>query len=126
MDVKKLKTTSDLLLHKGKKIAVILDDYRYDEGSLKVVGEKKAPIVIIPVDRIINSKGIARARLLSRLRSFLKPCVKYGVYYALGIVDKNTKREDSELAAIGVMLGLNTGQAMMSIKRFKEIKEKKD
>ena len=122
MEIKKLKTTSDLLEHKGKKIAVVLDDYRYDEGVLRVIGEKKAPIIIIPADRLINSEGITRARLLSRLRNFLKPCIKHGVNYALGILDKNTKREDSELVSIGVMLGLNTGQAEMSIKRFKDIK----
>jgi len=126
MEIIKLKTTSDLLVHKGRKIAVVLDDYRYDEGVLRVVGEKKAPVIIIPAERIINSEGTARARLISRLRNFLKPCIKYGVYYALGILDKNTKREDNELVSIGIMLGLNQGQAEMSIKRFKEIKEKKD
>lgn len=122
MDVKRLKTTSDLLVYKGKKINVVLDDYRYDEGVLRVIGEKKAPVVIIPVDRLINSEGITRARLISRLRNFLKPCTKYGVNYALGVLDKNTKREDSEIVSIGVMLGLNTGQAEMSVKRFKDIK----
>ncbi len=122
MEIKKLKTTSDLLEHKGKKIAVVLDDYRYDEGVLRLIGEKKAPVIIIPAEILITSYGSVRAKLIYKLRNFLHLCTRHGVNYALGILDKNIKREDSELIAIGVLLGLNKGQAEMAVKRFEDIK----
>ena len=121
MEIKKLEITSDLLEYKGRKIAVILEDYRYDEGTLRVIGEKKAPVILIPVELLLTTKGMSRAKLISKLRNFLQLCAKFGVNYALGIIDKNTKRDEKEIISVGVLLGLNEGQAKMAVKRFSDL-----
>jgi RNase P/RNase MRP subunit p30 len=122
MEIHTLGSTPDLLGFRGKNNSlIVLQDYKYDEGALRVAGEKKSQIILVPVGQLITAKGMARARLLSKFRNFLKLCIRYGVLYAIGIVDKSIEREDNELIAIGILLGLARGQAKMAVARFKDI-----
>lgn len=126
MEIIRLKTTAELLNHKSKTAVAILDDYAYDEGSLGVIAEKKTLVVLVAFDSLLATHGMARARLLSKLRNFLKLCARFGVLYAIGFgadakAGKYVVREPQETEAIGQLLGLNRGQAKMASARFKDL-----
>jgi len=126
MQVIRIATTSDMLLHKNKKAIAIPGDYSYDEGTLRVLGEKKTLVVLVALDQLLKSHGMARSRLLYRLRNFLGLCVRFGVLFLLGFEEdiKSSSwsvREKEEVIALGQMLGLNRGQAKMAVERFEDL-----
>ncbi|MEM4166067.1 MAG: hypothetical protein QW153_03750 [Candidatus Bilamarchaeaceae archaeon] len=130
MEILRLKNTSELLLHKSKKLVAIVEDLVYDEGVLRVIGEKKSLIVFVALDSLLSTKGIARSRLLYRMRNFLNLCVRFGVLFVIGF-EKDAEngafltREKDEVIALGELLGLNRGQAKMAVARFEDLFIKK-
>ncbi|MFH1685037.1 MAG: hypothetical protein ABH983_01900, partial [Candidatus Micrarchaeota archaeon] len=60
---------------KNKKSLILLKDYAFDEGAIKVIAEKKKLCFLIDLGRLIRSSGISRAIAMSKLRTFLKLCV---------------------------------------------------
>ena len=102
--------------HKNRKALVLLRDYAFDDGAIKLIGEKKNVCFLIDLDRIIRSKGVPRAILLSKLRTFLKLCVKHGAFYTFAALDeKSQARSPEETIAIAMLLGLNRGQAKFAL-----------
>ena len=98
--------------HRNKKILLILKNYTYDEGSVKLIAEKKKACFLIDLDRIINSKGLQRALELSRIRTFLGLCNRFGAFYAF----RSTNRTAEEMIHMGFLLGLNRGQGKFAVK----------
>jgi len=126
MEILRISTTHELLIHKNKKAVAILADYSYDEGALRVLAEKKSLMVLVSLDNLLKTRGMARSRLLYKLRNFLKLCTRFGVLFLLGFEDdiKNSSysvREKSEIIAIGQLLGLNKGQSKMAVARFEDL-----
>jgi len=126
MEILRVGTTQDLLIHKSKKAVAILADYSYDEGTLRVLGEKKSLMILVSLDNLLKTRGMARSRLLYKLRNFLKLCTRFGVLFLLGFEDdiKNSNygiREKSEIIAIGQLLGLDKGQSKMAVARFEDL-----
>ncbi|MFH1222551.1 MAG: hypothetical protein V1492_05710 [Candidatus Micrarchaeota archaeon] len=126
MEIIRLKTTAELLNHKGRKAVAVLDDYAYDEGAVGVIAEKKALVILVAFDSLLTAHGMARARLFSKMRNFLKLCARFGALYAIGFeadarTGKYAVREQQETIVVGQLLGLNRGQAKMASARFKDL-----
>lgn len=107
--------------HRNRKALIVLRDYAFDEGAIKLVAEKKSACFLIDLGRIIRSRGVPRAILLSKLRTFLKLCVKHGAFYAFAsFADKESQiRTADELIAIAGLLGINRGQAKFALRMLK-------
>ncbi len=103
---------------KNKKSLILLKDYAFDEGAIKVIAEKKKLCFLIDLGRLIRSSGIPRAIAMSKLRTFLKLCVKYGAFYSfVSFANSPSKiRTASELSHIAMLFDLNRGQAEFSLK----------
>ena len=111
--------------YKNKKTLILLDEYSLEEGAIRLIAEKKKACFLIDLSRVINTYGVTRAILLSRLRTFLKFCNKYGAHYTFADFagsefDLRTARE---LMHISLLLGLNLGQAKFAMKMMKEYLE---
>ncbi len=104
--------------YKNQKTLVRLKDYAFDEGAIKIIAEKKNSCFLIDVSQIIRSEGIRRAILISKLRSFLQFCNRYGAYYAFASFARNEDeiRNAEELQHIAMLLGINKGQARFALK----------
>jgi len=104
--------------YKNKKILIMLKDYSFDEGAVKVIAEKKKACFLIDVSQIIKSNGVRRAILLAYLRTFLKVCIKHGAFYTFAsFANKEQEiRSPDELCNICMMLGLNRGQCEFALK----------
>lgn len=118
------KSASEAGNYKNKNVIIILESYDFDantEGAIKLIGEKKKSCFLIDFSRIINSYGVNRAILLSKIRTFLKLCVKYGVFYSFAdfAKDEHELRSSQELEHIALLLGLNPGQAKFALKMLK-------
>ena len=96
----------------------MLNDYAFDEGIIRVIAEKKNICFLIDLGRLIRSRGISRAVALSKLRNFLRLCVKYGAYYTFAsFAESEAKiRSAAELEHIILLFGLNPGQAKFALK----------
>ncbi len=103
---------------KNKKVLIMLDDYAFDEGAIKLIAEKKQACFLIDVSRIINSSGVSRAILISKLRTFLRMCNKFGAFYTFATFSKDELkvRTSDELIDITMLLGINKGQARFALK----------
>lgn len=131
MEIIRANATQELLPHKSRKAVAILADYAYDEGTLRVLGEKKSLVILVSLSQVLKSRGMARSRLLYKLRNFLALCTRFGVLFALGFEeDFNFPsqslfniREKEEIAALGVLLGLDRGQAKMAVQRCCDLLE---
>ena len=99
----------------------MLQEFDLEEGAIKIIAEKKKACFLIDFSKIINTYGVTRAILLSKLRTFLKFCNKFGAYYAFADFAKNEfeLRSGRELMHISLLLGLNLGQAKFAIKMMK-------
>jgi len=108
--------------HKNKRSLILLRDYAIDDGAIKIIAEKKALCFLIDLSRIIRTRGVPRAIMLSKLRNFLRLCVKYGAFYAFASFaeDENKIRNASELENIALLLDINRGQAKFALKMLKE------
>ena len=103
---------------RNKKVLISLRDYSYDEGSVKLIAEKKKACFLIDLSRIINSRGIPRAILISKIRNFLRCCNRHGAYYAFASFakDENEIRTPSELCHIAMLFDISRGQAQFALK----------
>ncbi|MBI5228114.1 hypothetical protein HY988_05985 [Candidatus Micrarchaeota archaeon] len=106
---------------KNKKVLIVLDDYAFDEGAIKLIAEKKQACFLIDIGRIVNSSGVSRAILFSKLRTFLKMCNRYGAFYAFATFSNNKAkiRTSDELIHIAMLFGMNKGQARFALRMMK-------
>ncbi len=104
--------------HRSRKALIILRDYAFDEGAIRIIAEKKSACFLIDIGRLMRSRGVPRAIALSKLRSFLKMCVKHGAFYTFASFaeSEDEMRSPAELEAIIMLLGLNRGQARFALK----------
>ena len=104
--------------HKNKKALIMLRDHAFDEGAIKVIAEKKKLCFLIDLGRLIKTNGISRAIAMSKLRNFLRLCVKHGAFYAFAsFAEKENKiRTPDELVHIAMLFDLNRGQAKFALK----------
>lgn len=107
--------------YKNKKILLSLRDYAFDEGALKIITEKKNVCFLIDIGRLIRTRGVSRAIALSKLRNFLRLCVKFGAFYCFATFAENESeiRTPDEIAHIAFLLGLNRGQSDFAMKMLK-------
>ena len=107
--------------HKNRKSLIMLKDHAFDEGAIKVIGEKKKLCFLIDLGRIIRSRGVPRAIAISKLRNFLSMCVRYEAFYAFASFAEKEEhiRTAEELQNIMLLFGLNRGQAKFSLKMLK-------
>ena len=119
------KNLAEAANHKNKKTLVILEDYAFDDGAVKLIAEKKKACFLIDLSKIINSWGTVRAIQMAKLRNFLKLCVKHGAYYTFADFSKNEfeLRRARELMHISLLLGLNLGQVKFAMKMLKHYLE---
>jgi RNase P/RNase MRP subunit p30 len=104
--------------NKNKKALVMLRDHAFDEGAIKVIAEKKKLCFLIDLGRLIDTKGVPRAIAMSKLRNFLRLCVKHGAFYAFASFaeKENRIRTADELVHIAMLFNLNRGQAEFALK----------
>ena len=107
--------------YKNKKSLVLLRDYAFDEGAIRLIAEKKTLCFLVDLGRLIRSKGVSRAVAISKLRNFLKFCVKYGALYAFVTFaeDEMQIRTSEELEHLILLFDLNRGQAKFALKMLK-------
>ena len=120
-----VKTLADAANYKNKKVLIISESYDINEGAVKLIAEKHKACFLIDVSRVINAKGIAGAVLLSRLRTFLKFCIRYNAYYTFADFAKNEfeLRSPYELIHLAGLLGINEGQAKFALKMIQHYAE---
>jgi RNase P/RNase MRP subunit p30 len=104
--------------HKNKPSLIILNDYAFDEGAIKVIAEKKKLCFLIDLSVLIRSYGVRRAILMSKLRTFLSLCNRFGAFYAFAsFADKEEAiRSPEEIMAMVSLLGINPGQAKFALR----------
>ncbi len=107
---------------KNKKTLVILRDWKFDDGAIKLIGEKKKACFLVDLSALIKSRGMGRAVLISKLRNFLRLCVKHGAFYSFASFAENESeiRSPEELESIITLFGLNRGQAKFALGMLKE------
>ena len=103
---------------KNKKALIVLKDYAFDDGAMRVIAEKKNICFLIDLGRLIRSRGVPRAIAMSKLRKFLSLCVRHNAFYTFASFAENERqiRTPNELVSIAVLLGLNRGQAKFALK----------
>ena len=108
---------SEAAKHKNRKCLIQLKDYDFDEGSIKLIAEKKNACFLIDLSQIIRSSGQTRAILISKLRTFLRLCIKHGCYYSFASFAQSESelRTSFELENIALLFGLNRGQAKFAL-----------
>ncbi len=106
------------LEHKNKRVLLSLRDYAFDEGAIRVIAEKKSACFLIDLGRLIRTRGVPRAIFISKLRNFLRLCVKHGALYAFASFAETESqiRTPEELEHIIMLLGLNRGQAGFALR----------
>ncbi len=117
-----VKTTAESEQYKGKKLLVVVENYEYDEGSIRVVADKKKACYLIDLSKVIGSYGTRRAVEIAKLRSFLKVCNRFGAFYTFADFSRNEfeLRRASELKHIALLLGINEGQAKFALAMLDE------
>jgi hypothetical protein len=110
---------------RNRKTLAILDDYKFDDGAIKLIGEKKKLCFLIDLSTIIKSYRIKRAIEISKLRSFLRLCNKHGAFYAFAsFADKEEEiRSPEELMHIAILFDINKGQAKFALRMLDEFLE---
>jgi hypothetical protein len=104
--------------HKNKKTLLMLADHAMDDGAMKIIAEKKNVCFLIDLGRLMRIRGVQRAIAISKLRNFLRLCVKHNAFYAFATFSENENqiRSPDELEHIGMLLDLNRGQAKFALK----------
>jgi len=107
--------------NRNKKTLIMLKELDFDLGSLKLLAEKKKACLLFDISKIIMSKGLRRSIEMAKLRTTLKYCNKYGVFYAFASFAESelTIRNAHELIAICWLFGLNSGQAKFALEMVK-------
>jgi RNase P/RNase MRP subunit p30 len=103
---------------RNRKTLIMLRDWAFDEGAIRLIAEKKGACFLIDLGKIIRSRGVPRAIAISKLRNFLSLCVKYGALYSFASFAENEAeiRSARELESIIMLFGLNRGQAGFALK----------
>jgi RNase P/RNase MRP subunit p30 len=114
--------------NRNRKALLVIKELDFDLGSLKLLAEKKKACLLFDLSRIINSYGTRRALEMAKLRTTLKYCNKYGVFYAFATYaeDKLSQRTAEELISICGLVGLNRGQAKFALEIPKHYMVKKE
>ncbi len=104
--------------YRSRKALILLKDFAFDEGAIKLIAEKKTACFLIDLGRLIRAHGVPRAIMISKLRSFLALCNKYGAFYAFATFSgkEDAVRSARELESIIMLLGLSRGQAAFALK----------
>jgi len=104
--------------HRSRKSLILLKDHAFDEGAIRIIAEKKSACFLIDLGRLMRSRGVPRAIAMSKLRTFLGMCVKYGAFYTFATFagSEGEVRSPAEMEAIIMLLGLNRGQARFAMK----------
>lgn len=112
------KNLQEAAEHRNKKALIMLDNVDFDIGSVKLIAEKKKACFLMDLGALIKSHGITRAVSMSRLRTFLRLCNKYGAFYAFASFAKSEQeiRNPDELMHIAMLLEINKGQARFGLK----------
>lgn len=110
---------SDLLLAaaKRKEVDMLFSPAFLPDVPLIKVAQEHEKAFEVPLSIIIQSSGVKRAFLLSRIRFFLKLCNKYKADVVI-TSRANTKyqaRTPKEMIAIGELLGLTHDQAAKAL-----------
>ncbi len=103
--------------HKNRKVLISLRDYAFDEGAIRLIAEKRSACFLIDLGRLIRTRGVPRAIAISKLRNFLRLCVKHGAFYTFAtFAEKESQiRTPQELEHIAMLFGLNRGQAAFAL-----------
>ncbi|MEM3399717.1 MAG: RNase P subunit p30 family protein [Candidatus Micrarchaeia archaeon] len=112
-----------------RKFRVICNqNYILDRALVRSVATYKRAFEI-PIDMLLSTCGVERAVLISKMRSFLNLCNKFGADFALTsrARSKCDMRSPSEMVSIGYLLGLTREQSIRAISTVPEriIKESK-
>ncbi|HSB46991.1 MAG TPA: hypothetical protein VLD37_03185 [Candidatus Bilamarchaeum sp.] len=104
--------------HKNRKALVMLRDFAFDEGAIKLIAEKKGLCFLIDLGRLMRSRGLGRAIAMSKIRTFLSLCNKFGALYAFAsFAEKEADiRSPEELQHIALLFDINRGQAKFALK----------
>ncbi|MBD3210410.1 hypothetical protein GF318_03440 [Candidatus Micrarchaeota archaeon] len=108
----------DAVKFRNKMKLIMLEDYSFDEGALKLIAEKKKACFLIDMGRLVKTKGIHRSILISKLRTFLGLCAKHSALYTFATFSETEMqiRTPWEMENIAMLLGLDRGQAKLSLK----------
>ena len=87
-----------------------------DVGLMRLMAQNKK-IFEIPANALILSNGLERAIIISKMRTFIKFCLKFRVDFALSSRATNEfeVKTPGELVAIGEALGLSRDQAIRAV-----------
>ena len=104
--------------YKNRKVLVMLRDFAFDEGSMKLIAEKKQACFLIDIGRLIRSRGIGRAIAISKIRTFLSLCNRFGALYAFASFSEKESdvRSAGELENISLLFDINRGQAKFALR----------
>lgn len=107
--------------HRNKKVLVMLRDFAFDEGAMKLIAEKKSACFLIDLGRLMRSRGVSRAIAMSKIRTFLAMCNRFGAFYAFASFaeKENEIRSPEELQNIALLFGINRGQAKFALRMLK-------
>jgi len=108
---------ADATKHKNQKVLILLKDYAFDDGAMRLIAEKKKACFLIDIGRLIRSNGVVRAVAISKLRNFLRLAIKHGAFYSFASFAKSESemRNADELMHIVMLLGINKGQARFAL-----------
>lgn len=103
---------------RNKKTLVMVKELDFDLGSLKLLAEKKKACLLFDLSKIINSHGLRRSIEMAKMRTCLRYCNKFGVFYTFASFagDESSIRSPRELIAICGLVGVNIGQAKFALK----------
>ncbi len=106
---------------RNRKSLIMLKDYAFDEGAIKLIAEKKSLCFLIDLGRLIRTRGVPRAIAISKLRTFLSMCNRFGAYYSFAsfAAGESQIRTPDELLHIAMLLGINRGQAKFAMRMLK-------
>lgn len=107
---------------RNRKTLAMLDDYKFDDGAIKLIAEKKKMCFLIDLSRIVKSYRVKRAIEISKLRSFLRLCNKHGAFYAFASFSESVEeiRSPEELMHIAMLFDINKGQARFALRMLGE------
>lgn len=116
--IQEAENLEDAAKSRNRKMLLRLRDYAFDEGSVKIIAEKKQICFLIDLGKIIKSRGVSRAIAISKLRNFLALCNRYGAFYTFATFAENENqiRTAEELVHIAMLFDINKGQARFALK----------
>ncbi len=116
--VVKARDVGKALKYRGSRTLILLEEWKAEEGALKLFAERKKACFLLPLAPLFREKGVRRAKIIREYRGFLKMCNKHGAFYSLNTLAEKEEelRSPEERCALGLLLGLNRGQAKFSLK----------